>query len=994
MSGRKTLPSFSRGFFQKAWLGLWLMSATSARASDLVGSNLIVNGGFELPDVSSGCWHVYTDQEFEATKWHVTAGPGFEIIDNEALAHGGTQFAELDGIYSSTIAQTVPTTPGTPYRLQFWYTPKPRNGFYASPEGDNRIDIKVDGVVKYIVGPGRAGETKVAWQQHFLEFVATSATTTVSFADAGLSNGHGGFLDDLEMYALNPSVLNDWRSHIKTGDPFYVVFDATPFDDTGWLGATKDPMGTFLGGQTYQNSYSPGGIYATTGVNEETGTTVTTTCTRDGITPDLARFSLGCRDYTFSSTGTVIDIDFGLVGRLRRCATEAQEQYLSSVPKAAITGTTNRVYVGGFSISNNAKEWKGQMSAHEVTVAGVNEIPLWTFREKLDGQAASNRRVYTELALAPIDLRTMNATQAFAVYQAMGISTAIGSTVMNFVLNPNLLASFVGLPLVLKTSRLSAIFHSKPVLVDAPSNDVKWAGSDSNDMTGYELFKSAHTARPERIFVGSNTGMLHAICENSKGISTPNCGAPRAGVGSEVFAFVPPSVLPKLNATRQGHAYTVDGSFGVADVCLESGCSTADKWKTLLMGSLHKGGKSLYTLDVTSPGASEFLWELTDAALGETWSAPTLTRARVSLDSGGTNRWVALVGGGYLNPSGNNSDVSNSVLVVNLHTGAILEDNTTPSNNPARFARYRVDMNPASCATAASTCILPRNSIPARLAVAREGKSAYANYAYFGDTQGRMWNMDMISSQVANWKPKLLFDASKAQCAVSTQGSSTPIFDVEVDSSLVDTQSVGSLPFPKVTDPRPIFQRVMAVTTGSGKATVFAGTGDVLDPNWQGGSETPESYDYFYAVRHQDVVGVCSGAPMWIKRFRKGEKMLSEPSLGNGIIFVPAYRRPQNATNLCGLKGDSRIYAFYQSSGRPAKVFDPDNNSNTNNSTHILEFNNTGYLSDLVFIPNSEDPSSGRIVFATDNGTPMSRAVTNGSPLTSGAIPRAWRRMY
>ena len=57
-----------------------------------VGDNLIINGGFENPDVPTGGWAIYPDAS--QTSWTVESGAGLEIQDHAAgNPHGGNQLA-------------------------------------------------------------------------------------------------------------------------------------------------------------------------------------------------------------------------------------------------------------------------------------------------------------------------------------------------------------------------------------------------------------------------------------------------------------------------------------------------------------------------------------------------------------------------------------------------------------------------------------------------------------------------------------------------------------------------------------------------------------------------------------------------------------------------------------------------------------------------------------------------------------------------------------
>lgn len=168
-----------------------------------VGENLIVNGGFETPDIAPGTWTVYPDGTL--TSWNVESGAGLEIQDHAAgNPHSGGQLGELDSNDSSAISQNIATVPGGHYKLRFWYSPRPNR-----PAGDNAIDyfVKVasnDGVILTgQVGTGEAGGADTSWTEYVYNFIAVDASTKIMFADADTSNSYGGYLDDISVRALD-----------------------------------------------------------------------------------------------------------------------------------------------------------------------------------------------------------------------------------------------------------------------------------------------------------------------------------------------------------------------------------------------------------------------------------------------------------------------------------------------------------------------------------------------------------------------------------------------------------------------------------------------------------------------------------------------------------------------------------------------------------------------------------------------------------------------
>jgi len=164
------------------------------------GNELVINGGFETPDVPTGGWAVFPDAS--QTSWTVESGAGLEIQDHAAgTPHGGNQLAELDSNNSSAISQMISTVAGKQYRLTLWYSPRPN-----VPAGDNTIGVTVKvtsggvTVIDDIIGASSAGGSDTSWQKITYNFVATDASTKIMFSDMGnYNNSYGGYLDDISV---------------------------------------------------------------------------------------------------------------------------------------------------------------------------------------------------------------------------------------------------------------------------------------------------------------------------------------------------------------------------------------------------------------------------------------------------------------------------------------------------------------------------------------------------------------------------------------------------------------------------------------------------------------------------------------------------------------------------------------------------------------------------------------------------------------------------
>jgi type IV pilus assembly protein PilY1 len=154
-----------------------------------------------------------------------------------------------------------------------------------------------------------------------------------------------------------------------------------------------------------------------------------------------------------------------------------------------------------------------------------------------------------------------------------------------------------------KKAYLGDIFHSEMVVVGAPSADTAYSSMNQEayyrSINNYDTWAKSLHDRAERIYVGGNDGMLHAI--DSK-------------TGVEKWAFIPPFIMGKLplvintglnttvptNKGGTNSIYGVDGSPVVHDMYFKSPYDTAKAWHTILFVPFGRGGNGFTVLDVTN----------------------------------------------------------------------------------------------------------------------------------------------------------------------------------------------------------------------------------------------------------------------------------------------------------------------------------------------------------------------------------------------------------
>ncbi len=162
-----------------------MLVLTSAPASATVAENLLVNGGFESPDVAS--WVLKNVGDSSITGWTVVGG---QISFQDTAAFGGLgvvaseghQFLELTGVVGrggGVVSNAFGTDVGATYRVEFDI-----GAFFVAGQGSFGnviVDLKVSGdpathSFTNVLGLSASGSD---WETKSFDFVATAASTAL-----------------------------------------------------------------------------------------------------------------------------------------------------------------------------------------------------------------------------------------------------------------------------------------------------------------------------------------------------------------------------------------------------------------------------------------------------------------------------------------------------------------------------------------------------------------------------------------------------------------------------------------------------------------------------------------------------------------------------------------------------------------------------------------------------------------------------------------------
>jgi type IV pilus assembly protein PilY1 len=517
------------------------------------------------------------------------------------------------------------------------------------------------------------------------------------------------------------------------------------------------------------------------------------------------------------------------------------------------------------------------------------------------------------------------------------------------------------------------ILHSKPKIINYNSYDFNATSENNCTWSGTDPYNKTV------VYVGANDGMLHAF---------------RDCDGEELWAFIPPDILPDLKNLRgAGHRIFVDGTptAYIYDADDDGNIESGDK--VILLFGLRRGGGAYYALDVTDPETPKYLWKIDSsnsdfAQLGQSWSTPTLGKIK---NASNEDLIVAFIGAGYDNDNedgryGNTQGFTDADVVIptadagptaKTSTGTTVlprDGSAALTNSPKGRGVYAfkvATLNSSGVPTIATSPVkvwdftyansgtnatLVYNakrlmySIPADVAALDTDYDGYIDRLYVGDTGGQMWRISayhpnsgtdpylpyaraVINTTNDPWFGKIIFDANAALLNSSDKG-------------------------------RKIFYKPSVTLEKGGTYGVYFGTGDRAHPlntavtdRLYGlidrGQKTSEEIDEDVLVNVTDNClqassDTCVGSTLdalltdtskygWYIKLsdRAGEKVLADALAFNKVAYYTTYRPVATNANSCtpGNLGESRLYAVDYKTGEAVLNFDEDNDTDAENAT-------------------------------------------------------------
>ncbi|MFN3683408.1 MAG: choice-of-anchor C family protein [Fimbriimonadaceae bacterium] len=177
-----------------------LASAASANAI-----NLITNGSFEIGTNPGGTFISLSAGDSTSIPGWVVGGGGIDYIGGFWNAQDGLRSVDLSRTSAGSISQTIATSVGQQYLLEFWLAANPD---LANTPATKVAIVSAGNVLNQTFNtPPRGTRSNMNWGYYSLVFTAQATSTTVIF-QSGENNAAGPALDNVSVSAVpEPATL-------------------------------------------------------------------------------------------------------------------------------------------------------------------------------------------------------------------------------------------------------------------------------------------------------------------------------------------------------------------------------------------------------------------------------------------------------------------------------------------------------------------------------------------------------------------------------------------------------------------------------------------------------------------------------------------------------------------------------------------------------------------------------------------------------------------
>lgn len=564
-------------------------------------------------------------------------------------------------------------------------------------------------------------------------------------------------------------------------------------------------------------------------------------------------------------------------------------------------------------------------------------VPYWSAAKVLRART-STRNIYTYLGNTPL---LANPNNSFCVDNAaltpawLKLDTASDPEIAK----NNLIKYLHGYdaylqegtdPAAKREHILGDILHSVPLVVD---------------------YATTSATNPNRyIYFGSNDGMIHCLDDTN---------------GEEVWAFIPPDVLPRLKAFQEAgdtHSLFCDGSIRLYQ---ERNADGSIKKAILIFGE-RGGGNCYYAIDVTDVNNPKYLWQIVGGAgnfseLGQSWSEPVVAKVRMKNISGTETDYDAVIFGGGFDPaqadttSVYGASIGRGVYIVSLESGQVLKSFTAAPTSPT-------NINIAGMLY----------SIPSSVLLVDKSNDNLVDRIYVGDLGGNVWRIgaaDGKDNLIDKWIVRKFF-ASNLYTDGRTDATGRKIYyppDIAFEN-LYDVVlfGTGDRDYPRATTTVDRVYGVKDFNQLTGFTTLTESSSGM-----------------------QDQTGIPSTSATvpalgWYLRLtNSGEKMLATPVLFNKYLLATTFT-PNN--DKCSIGGIARLYAVNYLIGTYA-YFTVGVGIPTEVVLVVRSHGATAFVGAGGGVKNVRD-------LAPDASSPTPTTMDEVFDLPSGIIPISWREVF
>lgn len=418
-----------------------------------------------------------------------------------------------------------------------------------------------------------------------------------------------------------------------------------------------------------------------------------------------------------------------LIDSIEKSFAEMEKNKESSGSSVAFNDYQVTDYTRRFHATFNPSDWSGELTAHSVNDDGTIDQEVWKATDNIPAEAARN--IFTSYTNAGIEFAYGNGNDVWKQIPGIkiGYKNLQGASVIGYIRGVQTHEGVNdGNHARNRTELLGDIIGSSPISVGYIDLDYeRLTGDEGTNYTKFlENKKTIFTdmvGDPQSVvYVGANDGMLHAFHDAQS----------KADAGKELFAYVPSSLhgkLYKLLDPDYSHEYYVNGGNNVSDVCIDAVNNTC-KWKTIFVGTLNEGGRTIYALDVTNPfnfDENDVLWEYNfdDTRVGRDNSEDMgFVKGPPQIMRLNNGKWGVIFGNGY---NSDDPDKTSQLFILDAEDGTEIAVIDTKIGHIQR-----------------------ENGMATPLVVDTDN-DRIADYVYAGDLWGRLYKFDIRDSNEKNW---------------------------------------------------------------------------------------------------------------------------------------------------------------------------------------------------------------------------------------------------